>query len=260
MRSTLLALLLALTCCRPDAAPRTADACRDFWACPAYGLCTTSGPLCVAALDAHCLASEDCTERGACRAIGGFCRPVAATPADCSALGADRMDWCAESGRCSVVSGACVALTPQDCAASRACSIFGACTPVGGDCERGATTDAQCAEPVGSERYNPCAINGLCVARGGRCVADSDEGCRASAVCRESGFCGARGGRCVAVSEADCERAPVCASNGACALRHGGCEATDAICAARPECKERPEACVAKRGVCDDAAFIYFQF
>lgn len=261
MRSLTLTVVLALTGCRPDAAPTSTDACRDFWACPAYGLCATSGPLCVAALDAHCAASEDCDTRGACRAVDGFCRPVAVEAADCKALGSERVDWCAGAGRCSVVSGVCVALTPEDCAGSSGCALFGACTPRGGDCVRGASSGAQCAEPGGSQRTSPCADQGLCVARDGRCIAGSDEDCRGSRTCRESGLCGHHDGRCIATSEADCQGAAVCDSSGACTLRHGGCDATDAICAARRECREQRIGCKAERGICSPGGdFIYFQF
>ncbi len=259
MRPLVLASLIVLIGCKAEEVP-TPDVCRESWYCPSYGLCTTLGPRCVAAQDSDCAAAADCERRGTCRAVDHFCSPVAAERNACRALGSGRHDWCGEEGRCSVVSGLCVALTTDDCSGSRYCRDFGLCTPWEGICVRGATTDAQCSEPGGSSRYDPCASDGRCVARDGRCVVGSDEHCRGADACRTSGACSHHEGRCISTTQPDCERSEICERDGACVLRHGSCQATDEICAARPRCREHPASCKVQDGVCAGDNLIDFQF
>lgn len=244
-----LALLLTLASCRTVSGP---DPCRDHWLCATFGMCTTDGPRCVAALDSSCAASRECADRRACRAFDGQCRPAPPCSGD--------YDWCKQEGRCQVVAGMCAAVTEADCAASVRCELFGECAPLRGSCVRPAETDADCRSQAGTASYSPCATNGQCTARGGRCVAENDAGCRASEVCRLAGLCGAWGGLCIATSAADCAASTDCEQDGACTLDGGACVATPEDCAALERCKQG-EPCRVEGGICaPPAPFIYFQF
>jgi hypothetical protein len=68
-----------------------------------------------------------------------------------------------------------------------------------------------------------CLVVGKCAHKDGKCFADSEESCRASAACKAVGQCMPKDGFCIATSNADCEKSDFCASKGNCVAVDGKC-------------------------------------
>jgi hypothetical protein len=122
-----------------------------------------------------------------------------------------------------------------------------------------------------------CASDGLCRAKGKRCVATSKKHCRASQACRVDGRCSLKRGACVVRStrscaaskgcleqgrcnlvvdrcepliEPDCSRSVGCMANARCSLVDTTCQvASDADCALSNRCKLRGK-CTYHSGRC----------
>lgn len=227
---------LASPGCRRDAPreapppPAAEDPCRASRECHEFGMCTSQNGFCAAVTDADCEQSRSCERYGACAARVGRC--VGTPRPTCRGSGSLQVDWCRLSD----------------------------CEPYGRICDRPITSDAACSAPREDGSPGRCAVEGLCVARDGFCVAESDDLCRASDMCRTRGHCIARNGLCVAESAAACAASANCRDSGECSRGANFCYATDADCAKQPACRERGERCKSNNGQCEALGFIYFQF
>lgn len=118
-------------------------------------------------------------------------------------------------------------------------SLFGLCIA-------GATL-AVAVFPVGSVAASPkkpdcktvCASDGLCRAKGKRCVATSRKHCKASLGCRNDGRCTLKQRACVVSKTAQCAASQSCLNSGLCNLVVDRCEALlDADCSRSVGCME----------------------
>ncbi|MEM9696507.1 MAG: hypothetical protein AAGA56_28450 [Myxococcota bacterium] len=102
------------------------------------------------------------------------------------------------------------------CLRSRLCELEGLCTSLdSGKCIASSDDDCRASEACGG---------GRCTAREGRCVASNDADCRSSLACSLHGACAFDGDEmCHAVSRADCQASTRCRDFGECALTDGAC-------------------------------------
>lgn len=129
----------------------------------------------------------------------------------------------------------------EHCAKGAPCKIYGRCRASQGRCV--ADTDAQCAASAN------CTRRGYCKKRGDVCAASGDS-CKASDACKATGSCVARGGLCVPGSDADCSQSTDCKRLGDCASRAGACVPTETMhCKASDLCK-RHQMCRLEGGRC----------
>ena len=193
-----------------------------------------------------CKTKPDCAHHGKCVVTeSGAC--VARSDQDCAAS-----DECKLHGKCAAKSGACVAASDQACQASNDCRQQGACDAYAETCVNLAqSTHAECAKT--------CQSEGLCAMKAGQCSALSRRHCAGTSdakpepdsPCATSGRCTALLGRCVAASNDDCASSSVCKDDARCVAKDGVCVATLKDCAASKacslngKCEEREGKCVA---------------
>ncbi|HEV8247737.1 MAG TPA: hypothetical protein VGP93_18310, partial [Polyangiaceae bacterium] len=140
-----------------------------------------------------CKTAPECTHQGKCTADkSGAC--IVGSAEDCKSA-----EPCKLHGKCSAKEGACSAASDDECKSSDDCQKLASCSAYQGSCVNLATA-------VHSECTKTCASEGLCVSKGGKCVALSRLHCagtidakpEAESPCATLGLCTAENGRCTA--------------------------------------------------------------
>lgn len=179
---------------------------------------------------------EECRKRGMCDEVSDGRRTECAATGD---AGCAASEECRDKGHCKAVDGRCEATSDPQCEASALCRDTGRCTAAKGSCRKGAATSEECRASSG------CTSDGECSLHSGNCVVGSAEDCANSTGCRERGYCNpvapgytvmtraraeaelARTNphfiRCRPLSDEDCERSAGCSKSGNCFYKYGTC-------------------------------------
>ncbi len=207
-------------------------------------------------------AGNPCKQTADCRAglvcFGSTCLTQQAGDLRCRQD--QHADGCRSLGLCTAsADGKCIAGKHEDCLKSGICDKLGFCAAVAERCTISASQDADCRKKHGSLQHDQCAFAGLCTAKGGECVAATDEDCKQSVVCKADGSCAATQGRCTlgATTRADCNRQHAlrnpCKEDGRCTPKDGGCIATkDTDCTPLEACRRLGQ-CTAQEERCTAA-------
>ena len=241
-RWALAGLLLGIWClaagCRTEpkkSAPQESLSapCSAWFGCGQWGLCTARDGVCVAATHSSCERSKLCGTHGMCRAQAGVCRPVPKA-GSCDGLGTTGYDACTQSGNCQIVAQMC---------------------------SPGVRADTDCRRVRAPDGESSCKGSGMCVAKGGWCVATRQHDCEVSVGCRLSGLCRLAAERCVG-TPSSCAASATCMESGECKEEFGVCVATASTCAATAMCRDQKKGCEVQSGRCilPETPFIYFQF
>jgi|GEM_PF-976951 len=115
----------------------------------------------------------------------------------------------------SVIQSDCRAALGRTVSEGWWCKKLGRCTPKDGRCV--AESEEDCRASDG------CIEQGLCALESMACVARSESDCMSSLMCREQGRCSPEGGQCIALDDADCSQAKVCTDSGQCIAVDGQC-------------------------------------
>jgi hypothetical protein len=138
----------------------------------------------------------------------------------------------------------------EDCKATDNCRRMGECHARDGKCV--AVSDDDC------KHLSKCTEEGRCAAREGRCVV-TEEGCRATSMCKSVASCSVNGTMCWLMSDADCRFHDGCAASGSCVKRGPICVAgSDEDCERSQRCREdgacarapKTERCITKDEHC----------
>jgi len=132
---------------------------------------------------------------------------------------------------------ACINGTCKTCEGTDRCQGYGMCKVAAGRCEVPVAAEADCKQPQGKERYNPCEQDGKCRLDKGVCWAKTDEDCKNSKGCKDNGACTAKAGRCIPEKPDDCHGSKVCLELAHCTVQNGHCAlVSSADCAKSQGC------------------------
>lgn len=171
----LLVVFGSVSCGKKGEAGKTEAECKASTGCKAFGKCGVVAGLCAPTSDEQCRASESCSKQGECTLI-----------VDANRCGPGRLEDCTESASCTRPEAGKPALCTYD-PRDHSCLVVGALV---------CSTTTECLEDgkCTKEKYapDPSAPHDTAF----RCVAKSDEDCKASHACERGGKCVARGGEC----------------------------------------------------------------
>jgi hypothetical protein len=121
-------------------------------------------------------------------------------------------------------------------------------------CTDHAAATTACRVRVSCKNVGACTASQKAKSNGhSSCVAEADQDCRRSELCRKIGRCTPKEGLCVALSNEHCRKSEMCAAMGLCTARDGVClAASDRDCRGSKSCKQWKQ-CMAWHGECASA-------